>query len=203
MAPGVASWHTGWILRRSKPKLPGQISAIPRTGQNHACFSLLGRALTGPVVWRRDGNFTRAWTSEGAFRWCYWGNSLLRRKTVNWYLNDSNGAPLQCSRLENPMDGGAWWAAAHGVAEVQTWLSDFTFTFHSHALEKEMATHSSVLAWRIPGTEEPGGLPSMGSHRVRHNWSDLVAESFSPVLILPPASAVSIVTICRISIKNK
>ena len=67
------------------------------------------------------------------------------------------------------MDGGAWRAAVHGVAEVWTRLSDFTFTFQFHALEKEMATHSSVLAWRIAGTGEPGGLPSMGSHRVRHD----------------------------------
>ena len=80
---------------------------------------------------------------------------------------EGNGTPLQYSCLENPMDGGAWWAAVHGVAKSQTRLSDFTF--HSPALEKEMATHSSVLAWRIPGTEEPGGLPSMGSHRVGHN----------------------------------
>ena len=69
----------------------------------------------------------------------------------------------------NPMDGGAWWAAVHGVAKSQTRLSDFTFTFHFHALEKEMATHSSVLAWRTPGAVEPGGLPSVGSHRVGHN----------------------------------
>ena len=62
------------------------------------------------------------------------------------------------------MNGGAWWAAVHGVAKSQTQLSDFTFTFHFHALEKEMATHSSVLAWRIPGTVEPDGLPSMGSY---------------------------------------
>ena len=67
------------------------------------------------------------------------------------------------------MDGGAWKAAVHGVAKSQTGLSDFTFTFHFHALEKEMATHSSVLAWRIPGTGEPGGLPSVGSHRVGHD----------------------------------
>ena len=67
------------------------------------------------------------------------------------------------------MEGGTWWATVHGVAKSQTGLSDFTFTFHSHALEKEMATHSSVLAWRIPGTEEPVGLPSMGSHRVGHD----------------------------------
>ena len=73
------------------------------------------------------------------------------------------------------MDGGAWWAVVHGAAKSRTQLSDFTFTFHFHALEKEMATHSSVLAWRIPGTGESGGLPSMGSHRVGHDWSDLAA----------------------------
>ena len=80
-----------------------------------------------------------------------------------------NGTPLQYSCLENPMDGGVWWAAVHGVARSRTRLSDFTFTFHFHALEKETATHSSVLAWRIPGMGEPDGLSSMGSHRVRHD----------------------------------
>ena len=75
------------------------------------------------------------------------------------------------------MDRGAWWAVVHGVANSRTQLSNFTFAFHFHALEKEMATHSSVLAWRIPGTGEPGGLPSMGSHRVRHNWSNLAATA--------------------------
>ena len=82
---------------------------------------------------------------------------------------EGDGTPLQYSCLETPMDGGAWWAAVHGVAEGRTRLSDFTFTFHFTALEKEMATHSSVLAWRVPGTGEPGGLPSMGSHRVGHD----------------------------------
>ena len=77
-----------------------------------------------------------------------------------------NGDPLQYSCLENLMDRGAWQAAARGVAKSRTRLKDFIFTFHFHALEKEMATHSSVLAWRIPGTGEPGGLLSMGSHRV-------------------------------------
>ena len=82
---------------------------------------------------------------------------------------EGDGTPLQYSCLENPTDRGAWWAAVHGVAKSRTQLSDFTFTFHFHTLEKEMATHSSVLAWRIPGTEEPSGLPSMGSHRVGHD----------------------------------
>ena len=85
------------------------------------------------------------------------------------YFGEGNGTPLQYSCLENPMDRGAWWAAVHGAAKSWTQLSDFTFTLHFHALEKEMATHSSVLAWRISGTGEPGGLPSMGSHRVGHD----------------------------------
>ena len=92
-------------------------------------------------------------------------------------IGEGNGNPLQCSCLENPRDGGAWWAAVHGVAKSQTWLSDFTFTFDFHALEKEMATHSSVLAWRIPGTGEPDGLPSMGSHRVGE-WVTLFFSAF-------------------------
>ena len=82
---------------------------------------------------------------------------------------EGNGTPLWSSCLENPTDGGAWRAAVHGVTQSRTRLSDFTFTFHFHALEKEMATHSSVLAWRILGMGEPGELPSMGSHRVGHN----------------------------------
>ena len=82
---------------------------------------------------------------------------------------EGNGTPLQYSCLENPMDGGTWWAAVHGVVKSWTQLSNFTSTFHFHALEKEMATHSSVLAWRIPGTGEPDGLPSLGSHRVGHD----------------------------------
>ena len=85
--------------------------------------------------------------------------------------------PLQYSCLKNSMGGGAWEAAVHGVTKSRTQLSDFTFTFHFHALEKEMATHSSVLAWRIPGTGEPGGPPSMGSHRVGYDWSDLAAAA--------------------------
>ena len=98
-----------------------------------------------------------------------WSAVQLRR--------EGNGTPLQYSCLENPMDRGAWWAAVHGVTRSRTQLSNFTFPFHFHALEKEMATHSSVLAWRIQGIEEPGGLPSLGLHRVRHDWSDLAAAA--------------------------
>ena len=90
---------------------------------------------------------------------------------------EGDGTPLQYSCLENPTDGGAWWAAVHGVAKSRTRLRDFTFTFHFHALEREMATHSSVFAWRIPGTGEPVGLLSMGSHRVGHDWSNLAAAA--------------------------
>ena len=93
-------------------------------------------------------------------------NFSLNLCTIN---GEGNGTPLQYSSLENPMDGGDQWAAVHGVAKTRTRLSDFTFTFQLHALEKEMATHSSVLAWRIPGMGEPGGLPSVGSGRVGHN----------------------------------
>ena len=83
--------------------------------------------------------------------------------------------PTQYSCLENPMDGGACWTAVQGVVKSRTRLRDLPFTFHFHALEKEMATHFSVLAWRIPGMAEPGGLPSMGSHWVKHDWSNLAA----------------------------
>ena len=100
-------------------------------------------------------------------------HSQTRRVLVKGNLcclpGEGNGTPLQYSCLENPMDGGAWWAAVHGVTKSWTRLSNFTSTFHFHALEKEMATHSSVLAWRIPGTGEPGGLPSLGSQ----SWTRL------------------------------
>jgi len=102
------------------------------------------------------------------------GHMILRALA---HCGEGNGTPLQYSCLENPMDGGAWWAAVHGVVKSRTPLSDFTFTFHFHALEEEMETHSSILAWRIPGTGEPGGLLSVGSHRVGHDWSDLAAAA--------------------------
>ena len=93
----------------------------------------------------------------------------MGKETKNGITKQNNGTPLQYSGLENPMGREAWWAAVHGVAESRTRLSDFTFTFHFHALEKEMATHSSVLAWRIPGMGEPGGLLSRRSHKVGHD----------------------------------
>ena len=108
---------------------------------------------------------------------CFHVLAIVNNAAINIQLGEGNGTPLQYSCRENPMDGGAWWAAVHGVTKSRTRLSDFTFTFYFHALEKEMATHSSVLAWRIPGTAEPGGLPSMGSHRVGHDWSNLATYS--------------------------
>ena len=102
---------------------------------------------------------------------------FLKRKKKKKKTMKAIWGQLQYSCLENPMDGGAWWAAVHEVAESWTQLSNFTFTFHFHALEKQMATHSRVLAWRILGTGEPGGLPSMGSHRVGHDWSALAAAA--------------------------
>ena len=103
----------------------------------------------------------------------YYGSHKCCLATPCECIGEGNGTPLRYSCLENPMDGGAWWAAVHGVAKSRTRLNDFPFTFHFHLLEKAMATHSSVLAWRIPGTGEPGGLPSMGSHRVGHDCSTL------------------------------
>ena len=107
--------------------------------------------------------------------WRFWGRQQNS--------GEGDGPPLQCSCRENPMDGGAWWAAVDGVAKSRAQLSDFTFSFHFHALEKEMATHSSILAWRIPETEEPSGLPSIGLHRVGHNWSDLAASAAAKAVL--------------------
>ena len=140
----------------------------------------------GKTPWRRKWQPTpiflpgevRVWRSlEGCSPW---GHQRVGRDwesiNNNNYLGVLRWWQWQPTPVLSPgksMDGGAWWAAVHGVAKSRTRLSDFPFTFHFHALEKEMATHCSVLAWRIPGTAEPGGLPSMGSHRVGHDWSDL------------------------------
>ena len=140
-----------------------------------------------------------------AFNHFLFSKSLWKEVTTiwsNWLFQlhpsgESDGTPLQHSCLGNSMDGGAWWAAVCGVAKSRTRLSDFTFTFHFHALEKEMATHSSVLAWRIPGTREPCGLPSMGSHRVGHNWSNLAAATPSAWLRLGRCFGATSYSLCR------
>ena len=105
--------------------------------------------------------------SLGKRRWKV--KELCEKRQASFFDREGDGNPLQYSCLENPMNGGAWSTAVHGVSKSRTRRSDFTFTFYFHALEKEMATRSSVLAWRIPGTAEPGGLPSMESHRFRHD----------------------------------
>ena len=99
------------------------------------------------------------------------------------------------------MDGGACWAVVHGVTKSRTWLRDFTFTFHFHALEKEMATHSSVLAWRISETGEPGGLPSLGSHRVGHDWSNLASAAVANTSLLFKIGTIATNTF--LSVRNK
>ena len=106
-----------------------------------------------------------------------WSDLEAAAAVATGISGEGDGIPLQYSCL----DRGAWYTAVHGGAKSRTQLSDFTFTFHFHALEKEMATHSSVLAWRNPGTEEPGGLLSMGLHRVGHDWSDLEAAAAAAV----------------------
>ena len=123
------------------------------------------------------------WNSE--FKWVYLSFSPLLFASLLFtaickalvFHGEGNGTPLQYLAWKNPTDGGAWWAAIHGFAKIRTWLSDFTFNFYFYALEKEMATHSSVLAWRNPGTWEPGGFPSMGSHRFGHDCSDSAAAA--------------------------
>ena len=151
---GILAWRIPWTEE------PGGLlsTGSQKVGHDWSCLA---------CTYQYCMLFLRLWQSmvEVEF-WCF-----------ICILLEGNGIPLQYSCLENPMGGGAWWAAVHGVAKSRTRLSDFTFPFHFHALEKEMATHSSVLAWRIPGTGEPGGLLSMGSHRVGHNWSDLAAAT--------------------------
>ena len=130
-------------------------------------------------------------------QWKQW-QTLFWGGLQNHCCGESNGNPLQYCCLKNPMDRGAWWAAVHGVPKSLTWLNDFTFTFHFHALEKEMATHSSVLAWRIPGTAEPGGLQSMGSHTVGHDWNHLAAAAKSLLMV---TAATNLKDACSLEVK--
>ena len=144
---------------------------------------VLSHSVCGTLLWQPSPVFLPGEShGQRSLAGCSpWG---LKELEHNWVTNTrkGNGTPLQCSCLEDTMDGGAWWASVHRVAKSQTRLSDFTFTFYFHALEKEMATHTSVLAWRIPGTGEPSGLPSMGLHRVGHDWSDLAAAAAAAVI---------------------
>ena len=145
----------GWCSGSGLPAACGQLSIL---------FPSLMCVPKGPIP-----------LCAGMVFFLMFSNTIYEYKNSRHFIGEGNGNPLQYSCLENPMDEGAWWAAVHGVTKSWTRLSDFICTFHFHALEKEMATHSSVLAWRIPGTGQPGGLPSVGSHRVGHDCSDLVA----------------------------
>ena len=143
-----------------------RLSTCERSGAEESCEE---------TTWTPNWNQYCRWKWGHEFKKCY------KSKTENTVYfsflrllqGEGSGNTLQYSCLENPRDRGAWWAAVHRVAQSRTqlkWLS-------MHAWEKKMATHSSILAWRIPGTEEPDGLLSMGSPRVRHDWSDLAAAA--------------------------
>ena len=143
----------------------------------HNCTHLTPSKVMLKILQARF-QYVNPWTSRCSARFRKGRGTRDQIANIHWIIAEKAMAtPLQYSCLENPMDGGAWWVAVHGVARSQTQLSDFTFTLHFHPLEKELTTHSSVLAWRIPGMGDPGGLLSMGSHRVGHDWSDLAAAA--------------------------
>ena len=149
-----------FLLQCMKVKSESEVTQLYPTRSDPMDCGLPGSSV--------QGIFQAGVLEWGATAFLFGG--IIRVKcTISSLFGEGNGTPLQYSCLENPMDEGAWKAAVHGIAEGRTRLSGFTFTFHFHALEKEMATHSSVLAWRIPRTGEPSGLPSMGSHRVGHD----------------------------------
>ena len=167
------AWRIPWMEE------PDRLQSMESLGVRHDWVTSF--SLFTFMHWRRKWHPTPVFLpgesqGQGSLVGCrLWGWTWLK-----WLSSSSSiryGTPLPYSCLGNPMDGEAWWAAVHGVTTSQTRLSHFTFTFHFHALEKEIATHSSVLAWRIPRTWEPGGLPSVGSHRVGHDWSDLAAAA--------------------------
>ena len=159
----VLRWSAFFIVQLSHPYMTtGKTIALTRWTFVDKVMSLLFNMLSRLVL-KRETYDESTWEGHLNLSGGHEGR-LLGVSEPRW--GEGNGTPLQYSCLENPMDGGAWYTAVHGVATSRIRLSDFTFTFHFHALEKEMATNSSVLVWRIPGMEEPGGLPSMGSHQV-------------------------------------
>ena len=161
------AWKIPW------PEKPGRLQSMGSQRVRNDCdftftFHLQIVSDAQQVKSLAQGNTSYKWQS------CDLSSSNMTKAFLSFnpsqhYFWRDNGTPLQYSCLENPMGGGAWQAAVHGVTKSRTQPSDFTLTFHFHALEKEMASHSSVLAWRTPGMEEPGGLPSMGSHRAGHD----------------------------------
>ena len=176
-------WEWGWSINIFKNILnDSSVQSSLRNSGLNCCFPVF-------IVRRRQWQPTpvlllgksHGWRSlVGCSPWGFEESDTTEQLHFHFSLSctgEGNSNPLQCSCLENPRDIGVWWAAVYGVAQSRTRLSTFIFTFHFHALEKAMATHSSVLAWRIPGTGEPGGLLSMGSHRVGHDWSDLAAAA--------------------------
>ena len=157
----MAGWHH-WFNEHGLEQTPGD-------GEGQGVLACCSQ-------WGREGSDTTGQlTDNSRYNWGVSRTWVCILHSLCPIFGEGNGTPLQYFCLENPMDRGAWKAAVHRVTEGRTRLGNFTFTFRFPALEKEMATHSSVLALRIPGMGEPGGLPSMGSHRVGHNWSDLAA----------------------------
>ena len=158
ITPTASHPHSSNLARNPGPPNPAYLPAVGEGGDSPGAAwpDPTQQPSWGPIT-PNTGSLLAHHTpfSNQVYVHCHWGEGI--------------GTPLQYSCLENPMDGGVWWAAVHGVSGSHSQLGDFTFIFHFDALEKETATHSSVLAWRISGTGEPGGLPSMGSYRVRHD----------------------------------
>ena len=198
--PCLLHWQAEWISGKEGACSAGDVGSVPGLRR----FPWSRKWQPTPVFLPGKSHEQRSWVGYSSCQtWLGWTItnlfkiSIILKLTQNgrnsskpdkWLISriykrliqlngEGNGTPLQYSCLENPMDGGAWWAAVHGVAKSRTQLSNFTFTFHFHALDKEMTTHSSVLAWRIPGAQEPGGLPSLGLRRVGHDCSSLAAAA--------------------------
>ena len=169
------NWCFWTVLGKTLESLLDGKEIKPVDPKGYQPWIIIGKTdakIETPVFWLPDGKSQLSRKDPDAGK--DWGRRRRRRQRTRWLDGITNSMDISLSKLwEIVKDRESWCSAVHGVAKSRIGLSDFTFTFHFHALEKEMATHSSVLAWRIPGTGEPSGLPSMGSHRVGHNWSDL------------------------------